>query len=50
MSAARHTGNAVSLFIGEQIEHASDREVLVTVCDALEKGTEWAYIFAKFQC
>lgn len=48
MSTARHCGNGVRLFIGERIEHASDRDVLVTVCDALEKGTGWAYIFASF--
>lgn len=48
MSAARHGGDGIRLFIGERIEHASDREVLVTVCDALERGTEWAYIFANF--
>lgn len=48
MSAARYGGNGIHLFIGERIEHASDREVLVTVCDALERGSEWAYIFANF--
>ncbi|HBR1278834.1 TPA: NERD domain-containing protein [Klebsiella pneumoniae] len=48
MSTARRNGNRVRLFIGERIEHASDRDVLVTVCDALEKGSEWAYIFANF--
>ncbi|MFP1816322.1 NERD domain-containing protein [Lonsdalea quercina] len=48
MSAARHGGNGIQLFIGERIEHASDRKVLLTVCDALEKGTEWAYIFTNF--
>lgn len=48
MSTARHGGNGIRLFIGEPIEHASDRDVLVTVCDALEKGTGWAYIFANF--
>ncbi|MBE4703239.1 hypothetical protein GXB76_21915, partial [Citrobacter freundii] len=48
MSTARRNGNRVRLFIGERIEHASDRDVLVTVCDALGKGSEWAYIFANF--
>lgn len=48
MSAAVHCGGSVRLFIGERIEHASDREILITVCDALNKGTEWAYIFANF--
>lgn len=48
MSTARHYGNGIRLFIGERIEHASDRDVLVTVCDILEKGTGWAYIFANF--
>ena len=48
MSAALHCGGGIRLFIGERIEHASDREILVTVCDALNKGTEWAYIFANF--
>nr|WP_314508580.1 NERD domain-containing protein [uncultured Pantoea sp.] len=48
MSIARHDGDCVRLFIGERIEHASDRKVLLTVCDALEKGTEWAYIFTNF--
>lgn len=48
MSTVRHGGNRVRLFIGERIDHASDRDVLVTVCDALEKGTGWAYIFANF--
>lgn len=48
MNTARHCRNGVRLFIGEQIEHASDRNVLVTICDALEKGSEWAYIFANF--
>lgn len=48
MSTARHYGNGIRLFIGERIEHASDRDVLVTVCDILEKGIGWAYIFANF--
>ncbi|MCR0996752.1 NERD domain-containing protein [Serratia rubidaea] len=48
MSTARNSENKVRLFIGERIEHISDREVLATVCDVLEKGTEWAYIFANF--
>lgn len=48
MSTARHYGNGIRLFIGERIEHASDRDVLITVCDVLEKGTGWAYIFANF--
>ena len=48
MSTARHSENGVRLFIGERVEHASDRDVLVTVCDVLEKGTGWAYIFANF--
>lgn len=48
MSAALHCGGGTRLFIGERIEHASDREILATVCDALNKGTEWAYIFANF--
>jgi hypothetical protein len=48
MSAALHCGSGIRLFIGERIEHASDRETLVTVCDALKNGTEWAYIFANF--
>lgn len=48
MSAAIGGGNRIRLFIGERIDHASDREILVTVCDALNKGTEWAYIFANF--
>ena len=48
MSAAPHCRGDIRLFIGECIEHASDREILVTVCDALNKGTEWAYIFANF--
>ena len=48
MGATRHDTDDIRLFIGERIEHASDREVLATVCDALEKGTEWAYIFANF--
>lgn len=48
MKASRHDGAGIRLFIGERIEHASDHEVLITVCDALEKGTEWAYIFANF--
>lgn len=48
MSTARHGGNNIRLFIGEPIEHASDRDILVTVYDALEKGTEWVYIFANF--
>ncbi|MEA9585886.1 NERD domain-containing protein [Xanthomonas sp. WHRI 10064A] len=48
MSAALHCGGGIRLFIGERIEHASDREILVTVCDALNKGTEWAYVFANF--
>lgn len=48
MSAALHCGGGIRLFIGECIEHASDREILVTVCDALNKGTKWAYIFANF--
>lgn len=48
MSTARHYENGIRLFIGERIEHASDRDVLVTVCDILEKGTGWAYIFANF--
>lgn len=49
MSSARHGGDGIRVFIGECIEHASDRKALITVCDALEKrGTEWAYIFANF--
>ena len=48
MSAALHCGGGIRLFIGERIEYASDREILVTVCDALNKGTQWAYIFANF--
>lgn len=38
MSTARRNGNRVRLFIGERIEHASDRDVLVTVYDALERA------------
>jgi hypothetical protein len=48
MSAALHCGGGIRLFIGERIEHASDREILGTVYDALNKGTKWAYIFANF--
>lgn len=48
MGAAGHGGKGIRIFIGERIEHASDREILVTVCDALNKGSEWAYIFANF--
>lgn len=48
MSAAFHCGGGIRLFIGARIEHASDREILVTVCDALNEGTDWAYIFANF--
>lgn len=48
MSAVRHDRNDIHLFIGERLEHASDREILTAVCDALERGTEWAYIFANF--
>ena len=48
MSTALHSGGGIRLFIGECIEHASDRDILVTVCDALNKDTEWAYIFANF--
>jgi len=48
MSAARYGSDGIRLFIGECIEHTSDREVLATVCDVLEKGTGWAYVFANF--
>lgn len=48
MDQALHCGGAIRLFIGERIEHASDREVLITVCEALTQSTEWAYIFANF--
>lgn len=48
MNTALHCGGGIRLFIGERIEHASDREILVTVCDALNKDAEWAYIFANF--
>lgn len=48
MNTALHGGGDIRLFIGERIEHASDREILVTVCDALNKAAKWAYIFANF--
>lgn len=48
MSAAFHYKGGIRLFIGERIEHASDRQILVTVYDAINKGSEWAYIFANF--
>lgn len=48
MSAAHHSGDGIRLFIGERIEHDSDRKVLIAVCDFLENTTEWAYIFANF--
>jgi len=48
MSAAVHRGGGIRLFIGKCIEHASEREILVTVCEALNKGTGWGYIFANF--
>lgn len=48
MSAALHCEGGIRLFIGERIEHASDREVLATVCHVLEHGSGWACIFANF--
>lgn len=48
MNAARYGLDGIRLFIGACIEHASDRDVLFSVCDVLEKGTGWAYIFANF--
>lgn len=48
MSAKLHSGGGIRIFIGERIKHASDRKILITVCDALNKSTKWAYIFANF--
>lgn len=48
MSATLRSGGGIRIFIGERIDHASDREILVTVCDALNKGSEWAFVFANF--
>jgi hypothetical protein len=48
MSAAFHGEGGIRLFIGDRIEHASDREILVTVCDATKMDSKWVYIFANF--
>lgn len=48
MNTALHYGGGIRLFIGDRIEHASDREILVNVYDVLKNSAEWAYIFANF--
>ncbi|HEY4074299.1 MAG TPA: NERD domain-containing protein, partial [Herbaspirillum sp.] len=38
----------IRIFIGEPVQNRSEHDCLLSVCDALRKTGNWAYIFANF--
>lgn len=48
MNLAQESGGRVRIYIGAQIEHQSDLDVLRTVHSAVVQSRGWAYIFANF--
>ncbi|MBU9443769.1 NERD domain-containing protein [Burkholderia multivorans] len=48
MNSAQGSSDRVRIYIGAQVEHQSDLDVLRTVHAAVVQAHDWAYIFANF--